>query len=98
MSEPIDLAAQKIERGYQAAGLLENPAFKDALTNLIQRYVDAWMSGKTVEAREDAHRYVTLVNELRQDLASTMTTGDLTRKRIEALRGKTPTMWSAMSG
>ncbi len=94
----MDAASDKIERGIQAKALLESAVFSEAVNRLLQHYVDCWMAGKTVEAREDAHRYVTLLQMLKGDLQSAATTGTLTRKRIDALQGQPQTTWRAFSG
>ena len=78
----------KIERGRRAEALLEDPLFEEVLQNLIACYTDKWRHGQTLEARENAHRYITLVERIREDLTSQALTGTLTTKRHAELEGR----------
>lgn len=81
MSDPI-------ERGLSAKALLDNPTFKDVMSEMATAYTETWKTAKTVEAREDLHRYVVLIEQLKADLQSMATTGDvLTAKRKRELEG-----------
>jgi hypothetical protein len=77
----------EIQRGLQAQALLENQYLRDALNALDQQYHAAWRNAKTVEAREDCHRYVCLIEKLVADLQSTATTGKLKEARLKELEG-----------
>ena len=94
----MDESARKIERGHMAKAMMESEAFQSTINDLLQRYVDAWIAGKSVEAREDAHRYVTVIGLLKNDLRSMAMTGDLTRQRLEVLEGGKQTLWSKLNG
>lgn len=76
---------EKLERGFKASTLLNNEFFNECFDRLEQRYIEAWRASLTVEAREDAHRYVTLIGWLKQDLQSIANTGDIEAARLKAL-------------
>lgn len=94
----MDESATKIERGIQAKALLDSPAFTDAVNRLMQSYFDIWLAAKTPAAREDMHRYVTILQNLKADLTSTATTGTLTRERVATLQGQPIPMWRKALG
>lgn len=93
----MDESAEKIERGFQAAGLLENPAFKDALAKLRDIYVKDWIAATTTERREECHHKMAALSTLIQELQSLMTTGRATRERISAFQGGL-NIWKQMNG
>lgn len=79
----------KISRGEDAQRILDNPLFEESIQKLEETYTAAWKRASTVDAREDAHRYVSLISKLKEDLQSILLTGDLERKREkELMRGK----------
>lgn len=77
---------EKLERGFKAQSLLNNEFFQECFDKLEQRYIEAWRASSTVEAREDAHKYVRLIEWLKHDLQSTATTGDIEAARQKALQ------------
>jgi len=79
----------KEDRGHQARLLLDHHLTQEVLDGLEQSYLAAWRAAKTVEAREDCHRYVTLLGKLKADLGSIALTGDieLEEKRLREIRG-----------
>ena len=76
-----------IRRGESARALLDNALLREALKGLEAHYMAAWRLGRSVEAREDCHRYVVLVEKLGADLTSIATTGALERQRLAELEG-----------
>lgn len=88
----MDESQEKIERGHQAKALLDSTIFKDAVTRLEQRYTEAWKAANTVELREDAHRYIRLIEWFVQDIRSVAITGAATQKRLDQLQGKPITL------
>lgn len=95
----MDESQNRIELGTQAAHILENDAFKTACLSLRNQYVDSWMQAKTPEAREDCHKRTAALSDLLLDLKSMLTTGMLTRQRIDALQATRPRSWSdALNG
>lgn len=78
----------RIERGLQADALLQNELFREALNNLDAEYHAAWRAAKSVEAREDCHRYVTLITKLTDHIRSVSTTGKLEEAQRKAIEGK----------
>lgn len=81
-------SADKLERGRAAAGLLQNPVFQECLALLDARYIEAWKAAKTVELREDAHKYTRLLEWLVADITSILNTGTLEEQRLAALEGR----------
>lgn len=83
-----DPALLKINRGSQAQALLENSLLQEALSALEQAYTAAWRAGRTLEAREDCHRYIKLIEKLKSDIQSIANTGALEQARINQLEGQ----------
>lgn len=86
----------KIERGLQAQHILEHPLFNELLAELETSYIDVWKKADTVEAREDAHRYVVLLASLKHDFQSVATTGRLTAQREALLEGRSTTVFAPL--
>jgi len=78
----------KVQRGLAAKNLLENQLFREVMTALDGLYHAKWRAAQTVEAREDLHRYVTVRDQIIQDIQTIATTGKLEEKRLEELEGK----------
>lgn len=87
-TNPPAPSLSKTERGIAARTILDSALFQQTLGALENEYVAAWRTAKTVEAREDCHRYVVLIEKLKADLTSIATTGDLERRRLDELEGK----------
>ena len=47
---------EKQRRGQMAQELLRNDLLLQSLKEMEAHYIDAWKKGRTLEAREDAHR------------------------------------------
>ena len=86
----------KIQRGHAAQALLDNELLKECFVTLSDNYTQAWFDGRTVDVREDCHRYVQLIAKLKQDLTSIATTGAFERKRLDELEGKRKIPWPIM--
>lgn len=85
----------KAERGHQAQLLLDNALLKETLSELDAEYHTAWRSAKTVEAREDLHRYVKVLERISSDLLTVAQTGQLERARLKELEtGKKGLSWT----
>jgi hypothetical protein len=80
--------SNKIEWGLAAQSLLENPTFQAVLDRANSEYLTRWREAKTVEAREDCHRYIKVIERISADLKSIATTGELHKKRQIELEGK----------
>lgn len=80
--------AQRQHRASEASRLIENVAFVEAVANLDKTYIQAWRNAKTVEAREDAHRYMMLLNRFSADLKAMVFDGAVTDKRVIELEGR----------
>jgi hypothetical protein len=80
------------ERGDRARLLLEDELMAEAFSALDAHYVRAWRDARTTEAREDAHRYVTLLEKFKAHLKSLVTTGEMTKRAVKELEGR-KTFW-----
>ena len=87
----------KVERGVQAQYLLENALLKEIVNELDEHYHAAWHEAKTVEAREDCHRYVTLLKRLTTDIQSIALTGKLEAARLRELEGTKRNIWQTLT-
>ncbi|HEX2581240.1 MAG TPA: hypothetical protein VHL08_04620 [Dongiaceae bacterium] len=73
---------QHIRRGEQAQRLLEEPLLRDAFSQLRQEYLSQWEEtpARDTQAREFLWLSVKLIERVRQDLQSIMTTGQLAQR------------------
>lgn len=78
----------KVERGIAAKLLLENELLKEILNGLDETYHAKWHTAATVEAREDLHRYVRVLEQLTADIRTIATTGKLEEQRLAILDGR----------
>lgn len=78
----------KVERGQRAEILLKDPLLRQTLEGLEDEYVKAWKQARTLDAREDAHRLVRLIERFRDHLASLAFTGALTSRQHRDLEGR----------
>lgn len=78
----------KTERGHAAQTILDSQIFRDVFAGLERTYMQQWRAARTVEAREDCHRHVVLLEKLKADLVSIATTGELERRRLDELEGR----------
>lgn len=76
-----------IDRGERAKALLANGLLREVLDGLEAQYVQAWRQARSVEAREDCHRHVCLIEKFVADLTSIATTGALEQQRLTELEG-----------
>jgi hypothetical protein len=83
----------KIERGHAAEALLQNSLLRDVLAGLEAGYTAAWRTAATIEAREDCHRHVRLIEKLAADISSIAHTGQLEQARIKELEGRRAHLW-----
>lgn len=65
------------ERAIQARHLLDEGLFAECLSKLEANYIEQWRESRTTEARENLHRLVNLIDQLKADLRSVITTGDI---------------------
>lgn len=78
----------KVERGQRAEILLKDPLLRQTLEGLEDEYVKAWKQARTLDAREDAHRLIHLIERFRDHLASLAFTGTLTSRQSADLEGR----------
>lgn len=76
-------------RGEQARRLLDDDLFKETVATLERKYIETWRNGKTVEIREDAHRYLKTLDAIVGHFRSIATTGKLATQQIAELEGRT---------
>lgn len=76
------------KRGDVARRILEDDLFKEAAIELDRIYVNVWRNAKTIEAREDAHRYMVLLNRMLTHFKSIATTGEIEKRALKELEGK----------
>lgn len=77
----------KVQRGIAAQHLLQNELLQEILNELDGTYHAKWRIAKTVEAREDLHRYVMVLERLTADIRTIATTGKLEEERLKVLEG-----------
>ena len=80
--------SQRLHRASEAKRLIESEAFVEAISGLDKTYIQAWRNAKTVEVREDAHRYMMLLNKFSADLKAMVFDGAVTDKRVIELEGR----------
>ena len=80
---------QKALRGSKAKELLENSVLQETLSSLEDHYIEAWRNSKTLEAREDAFRYVQLTKRFITDLQAISKDGQFSAHRTRELEGRT---------
>ena len=85
--------ADKIARAIEAQRILDSEVTQEAFTRLEETYLTAWRNGRTPEAREDAHRYMTLLGKFRQHFVSLTTTGEIEAKQQREMEGR-KALWS----
>jgi hypothetical protein len=69
--------SDKQERAIQARHLVEEGLFAERYAALQAQYIDEWKSAKTIEERERLHAKVAVMDEIRLDLVSIITTGEI---------------------
>jgi hypothetical protein len=79
---------QKALLGAKAKELLENEALQKALSSLDGYYVTAWRNARTLEAREDAFRYVQVCKKIISDIEAVVKDGQISTHRINELEGR----------
>ncbi len=73
-------------RGAHADNLLNSEFFSEILADLEAQWIGAWKRAETVETREDYHRKITVLADLKGSLRSIATTGQLERERLEKVK------------
>lgn len=84
---------QRIHRAAEAQRFRDSEIVKDLLNGLDAHYVAAWRNSKTLDAREDAYRYMMILNKFTQDLAVMAGEGEFTKRRISELEGQPKRRW-----
>ena len=85
------MSPDKDVRGREAESLLRNELLTELLAALDAAYTTAWRNGTSAEQREDAFRYIKVIEHFRTDLEAVALTGSLDRKRKSELEtGRRP--------
>jgi hypothetical protein len=79
---------ERIARAERVKEVIESEWFIDAIRNMDRHYVSAWRNAKTVEAREDAHRYAMLLDKFAKDLRTVVMDGAFAVERVKELEGQ----------
>ncbi len=79
---------ERVRRALEANNTLSSDLISEAFTELENVYLGAWKQGKTVEAREDAHRYVMVLDRFKSHLQEIIQSGQLAQKELEDLEGR----------
>lgn len=79
---------ERAARADRVKQVIESEWFIDAIRNMDRHYVSIWRNAKTVEAREDAHRYAMLLDKFVKDLKSVVMDGAFAVERIKELEGR----------
>lgn len=89
MSEPnMEKLLTDAERGRQAAELLENPLFAEAIDKLKTRYYAEWLASKPeeTEVRERLHNAATVVDEVNAHIRAVVGNGQIATAAIDSLK------------
>lgn len=81
-------AQQELERGRQAAEVLDNPAFQDAMAQIQTEIVSRWQAEKDERQREWLWNLAQSSKRLQKLLTDTMQTGQLRAKSLEMERSR----------
>lgn len=77
MSPLVASLADKIERAVQAQHLVDEGLFAESMAKLEAEYLELWRNARSVRRREDLHRLIVLMDRLKSDLKSVITTGKI---------------------
>lgn len=79
---------QEVERGRQAAAILENPAFKEAVDALEKTYTDDWRNTPAADAQGRERLYVALQvsRDFMGHLVSMVASGKISAQQLVKLR------------
>ncbi|MFL9934233.1 hypothetical protein P0D88_34800 [Paraburkholderia sp. RL18-103-BIB-C] len=79
---------QEVERGRQAAAILENPAFREAVEALEKTYTDDWRNTPAPDAQGRERLYVALQvsRDFSAQLVSMIATGKISAQQLAKLR------------
>lgn len=67
----------KIERAVQASHLVDEGLFAECLAKLEAEYLNQWRDARSVRRREDLHRKIQLIDRVKAELKSVITTGKI---------------------
>lgn len=78
-------AIEELERGRQAAEVLENPVFTESFDQIREEVINQWQAEKSEAQRLHLWQMIQVANRLESVLRNTMATGQLV---AEAIRRK----------
>ena len=79
---------EELERGQQAADVLANPMYQEAMERLITEATARWQKEKDADARDWLWMLVQAGQRVNKVLEETMQTGKLRSKQIEMEQGR----------
>lgn len=77
-----------VVRGKRAEQLLEDEILVESLEFLEASYLAILRHGKTLEQREEAHKYLSVLDRFKAHLKSVVVHGSMSAKQIEELEGR----------
>ena len=81
-------ATEELERGRQAAEVLENPVYRDAMAQLQTEVLNKWQNDKDAAVRDWLWSMMQACKRLDKVLLETMQTGQLRSQQIEMERSR----------
>tara|TARA_Y100000296_G_scaffold36285_1_gene42033 strand:+ start:443 stop:730 length:288 start_codon:yes stop_codon:yes gene_type:complete len=87
MNEEHQLSTE-LQRGVKAKLLLEDPLLTEAFQTLEDEYLSAWKqsSVEATEQREKIWLMYATISEVKAQLTTVVTTGDMAKAQLEALQ------------
>lgn len=80
--------SERLARAEKAQRLIADPLLQEAFEALDAQYIKAWRDGKSVDVREDAHRYITLLQKVHNHLVSHLADGNMAKSQIREIEGR----------
>jgi hypothetical protein len=74
------------QRGQQAQAVLDNPIYQDAYAKLEESLVGKWKESRSLDEREECHRFLVILQKVHAALDSTMRSGQLAQAEINRKR------------
>ena len=74
---------QEAERGRLAKEVLDNEVYADAYVQIADGLIAVWREARSVEAREEAHAKLVMLDKVRSIIESTMRSGRVAAKELE---------------
>ena len=79
---------QRIDQAERVQRLMNDELILGAWEALEAEYIKIWKNAKTPEAREDAHRYVSLIPKFKHHLHTIVGAGALAKAQVKEIEGR----------